>query len=852
MTTTKQATDQSFFVYVKDTVTGKIKKLVVPSGLQVGLKGSPSELQVLGRLAVSSKTLTTTAKNYGIISVGDNDTLANVVLSYVPVSSVINVSLPDRPKEGQLHFIKDASNTANTVSISITSPVGALIDGAANYSIVDAGACVGLHYHEGSWRVFATAGVSSGGGGGAPTDATYLTLSNNVSLTNERRLTTSGSNLTLTDNGANSTVALNLTAILGGGAGTFTYSTITVDQYGRVTAASSGAAPPGATAEYITVSNDGSLANERALAVGSGLRLTDGGANSNITVGINNNILATVSGTNFSGPVIATGGLTGSLQQTVGGVSYLVAGANITITSQSNGQVIISAASSGGGSGNTVWLDGGHRALSTGSISIDSLGRYADQIGADTFFFVSGTIDLTGTAARRAVFGGDVKVSGSVNVTNDVVFSDTGTRIERVGSDMLFYDAANPLGFTLTQLALTGSGGSSGSFDPSQSVITSASFINVTPTFTNQVFAVSLQTSGTQLTTSGTILYSTTLADNQFLDFEAEVIGANMRGYRRSKMQRAFMRFSGSANMLSSSQQRTELLTNFRGIDNEPSIAWSENIRFMTSGSTTSAQLEVTGSGIIDWSAYISLNRQQTFATSASGSLPEGPLIYSQYLLAWYRSDNILTNGSNVTSVLDKTGNGRHLGQTTTSLQPTLEVATSTFNGWNTWNTDGSTQYLSGTIWNLSEATQVGYTIFTVFMNTSAAGSWAVWDLSPTTLTNTYAHHIFNTAPQVRYAGGQVMSWTLTPSEDFATYVTINIATGSSERSETWVKGVSVATTSTTPSGLKPLNIRVGRLFQDVFPFPAKYAELIICSGSLPVAGRQAIEAYLAQRYNIV
>ncbi len=851
MTTTKQAADQSFFVYVKDTVTGKIKKLVVPSGLQVGLKGSPSELQLLGRLAVSSKTLTTTAKNYGTVSVGDNDTLANVVMSYVPSSGVINVSLPDRPKEGQLHFIKDDSRTANTVSISITSPVGALIDGAASYSLIDAGACVGLHYLEGSWHVFATSGVSSGGGGGAPTNATYLTLSNNVSLTNERRLTTSGSNLTLTDNGANSTVALNLTAILGGGAGTFTYSTITVDQYGRVTAASSGAAPPGATAEYITVSNDGSLSNERALAVGTGLRLADGGANSNITVGINNNVLATVSGTNFSGPVIATGGLTGSLQHTVGGISYLVAGANITITSQSNGQVIITAAGSGGGSGNTVWLDGGNRALSTGSISIDSLGRYADQVGADTFFFVSGTIDLTGVTARRAVFGGDVKISGSVNITNDVVFSDTGTRIERSSNNMLFYDGNNPSGYTLTQLAQSGSSG--GGLDPTQSVITSASFINVTPTFTTQEFAVSLQTSGTAGTTSGSVIYSTTVGDNQFLDFEAEVIGANMRGYRRAKIQRSMMRFSSSSDILSSDQARTVTLTAFRGLgsDNEPGIAWSENLRYLVSGSNNIAQLEVTGSGIIDWSAYISLNRQQTFSTSLSSSVIPAPLIYSQYLLAWYRSDNMTISGSNVTDVIDQSGNGRHLSQGTTADQPTVEIATATFNGYNTWNTNGSTQHLSGTIWNLSEASGIGYTIFTVFMNTSAAGSWAVWDLSPTLLTNTYAHFIFNTAPQIRYGASQVMSWTFTPSEDVATYTTTNIATGSWERSETWVKGSSAATTSTTPAGSKPINIRVGRLFQDVFPFPAKYAEIIICSGTMPTAARQAIESYISQRYGI-
>ena len=45
------------------------------------------------------------------------------------------------------------------------------------------------------------------GAGGAPTDATYVTLSTNATLSNERVLT-QGSGITITDAGAGSTVTI--------------------------------------------------------------------------------------------------------------------------------------------------------------------------------------------------------------------------------------------------------------------------------------------------------------------------------------------------------------------------------------------------------------------------------------------------------------------------------------------------------------------------------------------------------------------------------------------------------------------------------------------------------------------
>jgi hypothetical protein len=49
--------------------------------------------------------------------------------------------------------------------------------------------------------------ASSGGSGGAPTDAQYVTLATNGTLTGERVLT-AGSGITITDGGAGSTVTV--------------------------------------------------------------------------------------------------------------------------------------------------------------------------------------------------------------------------------------------------------------------------------------------------------------------------------------------------------------------------------------------------------------------------------------------------------------------------------------------------------------------------------------------------------------------------------------------------------------------------------------------------------------------
>ena len=184
---------------------------------------------------------------------------------------------------------------------------------------------------------------------------------------------------------------------------------------GQVTISSTGvggAGDPNAT--YLVLTATGSLTRERVFTDGTGITSTDGGSGGAFTVAINDSVVATVSGTQFTGPVgitpnlnvtgsafidgnvhvggyvTASMGLSGSLTRLADGRTYLVAGSNVTITSASNGQVTI--ASSGGGGGGSITVkenDGSPSVSSVTTISFDN--AIVTDVGSNTVV-ISGTI----------------------------------------------------------------------------------------------------------------------------------------------------------------------------------------------------------------------------------------------------------------------------------------------------------------------------------------------------------------------------------------------------------------------------------------------------------------------------
>lgn len=103
--------------------------------------------------------------------------------------------------------------------------------------------------------------------------------------------------------------------------------------------------------------------------------------------------------------------ISGSLQTLDDGVTpYLVAGPNITITTQSNGSVEIT------GSFGSIFTTSGTEAKTTYSVSFG--GDYPSVVGSDVAFIVSGGITNSTSSVSMSLFSGDVKTSGSLTLVN--------------------------------------------------------------------------------------------------------------------------------------------------------------------------------------------------------------------------------------------------------------------------------------------------------------------------------------------------------------------------------------------------------------------------------------------------
>jgi len=262
--------------------------------------------------------------------------------------------------------------------------------------------------------------------------------------------------------------------------------TLTTGSTGAITIASTATGGGGADkgAQYVVLSATGSLSNERVLAAGSGLKLTDGGAGSSITVAINPNVVAQlVSGTTFTGNVHLSGSvsdfaLTGTIKNSASKVIQSSAATEIETTAgaltldgktginlQANGTTVLSVGPAGtylsssvsdfsltgtiknsaskviessvateietkagaltldGAAGINLQYSGStYITLNTGSVYILSGGgATSSPPGVDTAFFVSGAIGSKGSTTKgTSLFGGDMMVSGTLHVSQGI------------------------------------------------------------------------------------------------------------------------------------------------------------------------------------------------------------------------------------------------------------------------------------------------------------------------------------------------------------------------------------------------------------------------------------------------
>ena len=175
------------------------------------------------------------------------------------------------------------------------------------------------------------------------------------------------------------------------------------------------------TASFLVLSNTGSLSNERAFVAGTGLIGTDAGANNDYTLSIDNSVVATLTGSLFSG-VVSAPALTGSLTKLQDGSSYLVAGENINILSGSSGQITISTS-------------GTRRSRSKNSYEVSSL-------------ILSGT--AFSTAGANYANAGYLPDLIDVHLNGQLLLSGTDSQVGSGNKDYFVYDNSNlKFGFDL-------------------------------------------------------------------------------------------------------------------------------------------------------------------------------------------------------------------------------------------------------------------------------------------------------------------------------------------------------------------------------------------------------------------
>ena len=195
------------------------------------------------------------------------------------------------------------------------------------------------------------------------------------------------------------------------------------DYLDTVVGEGSGGGGASSSATYLTLSNNAELDAERVFTTGTGLTGLDAGSNNTYTLEIDDSIVATVSGTIFTGkieaPEIVSNQIKGQNLFLEDGISpTLVGGNNIVITTGTDGSRTISTT---GGDSAFVIVNPGE--LNTTS-SVAFAGNDGDTISADSngsnvFFYVSGS---AGDDQATSLFGGDIHVSGSLT-------SELGTNV---------------------------------------------------------------------------------------------------------------------------------------------------------------------------------------------------------------------------------------------------------------------------------------------------------------------------------------------------------------------------------------------------------------------------------------
>ena len=264
--------------------------------------------------------------------------------------------------------------------------------------------------------------MTSASGGAAPADATFVTLSVNATLTNERVLTGTANQITITDNGAGSTVVLSLPQSIATSS-TPTFASLTL------TAASSLTLGTASTNTGQIILRNSTNANT--------LTLQAGATGGNITF-----TLPTDDGDN--GEVLTTNG-SGVLSWEASGGSGTVTDVSVVTANGVSGSVATSTTTP------AITLTLGAITPTTVNGNTITTGTGTLTLGAGKTLTASNTLTFTGTDGSSVAFG----TGGTVLYTASAIPLTVGTTTIASGNDtrVLFNNAG-----VLGQYVISGSG----------------------------------------------------------------------------------------------------------------------------------------------------------------------------------------------------------------------------------------------------------------------------------------------------------------------------------------------------------------------------------------------------------
>lgn len=191
----------SGFVFAKNKNSNYIEKTFITSDVQIGVDNlGKNFLKITGDLFLSSTTINLlSGKTYQFPK---KNTFLGVRTT--STSGMLTIKLPSSPDPGQILIIKDESGTASDVNIFVECESSQTIDGSLNKLITTDYGVLQLLWSGSGWYTIGTSSDSSSSG--APTNASYIVLGANSTLTNERVLT-SGRGISITSDSTTVTIS---------------------------------------------------------------------------------------------------------------------------------------------------------------------------------------------------------------------------------------------------------------------------------------------------------------------------------------------------------------------------------------------------------------------------------------------------------------------------------------------------------------------------------------------------------------------------------------------------------------------------------------------------------------------